>query len=143
MRINIYNSCGRPFRKLTPLGLCEQLHFEAFCQLLPGRPGEGQVSTQTSTKKAQGGSWSRSNGFTFSLTCPFHTCVRKGLLDPQTCPCQAFSLLDYLRLPLIRPFLLLVLCQKSNPRKKKKKNTQHNIAEYQSAFFDLIYQIHE
>ena len=90
----------------------------------------------TSTKKAQGGSWSRSNGFTFSLTCPFlieniisiqkqnykglnvqfyanpkkelkgvymnrlnnkssyayHTCVRKGLLGPQTCHCQAFSL---------------------------------------------------
>ena len=40
MWINIYNSSGRPFRKLTPLGLCEQLHFEAFvnfCQVDQGR----------------------------------------------------------------------------------------------------------
>ena len=40
MWINIYNSSGRPFRKLTPLGLCEQLHFEAFvnfCQVNQGR----------------------------------------------------------------------------------------------------------
>jgi len=40
MWIHIYNSCGRPFRKLTPFGLCEQLHFEAFvnfCQVDQGR----------------------------------------------------------------------------------------------------------
>ena len=74
-------------------------------------------------------------------------------------------LLDYLWLPLIRPFLPLVLCQKSDQKKKKSrkcrrtavinwqfsvkneqaivKKTQHNIAEDQIAFFDLIYQIHE
>ena len=61
-------------------------------------------------------------------------------------------LLDYLRLPLIRPFLLLVLCQKSDQKKKKSrksrrtaiincqnwtgdsKKIQHNIAGDQIAF---------
>ena len=33
-------------------------------------------------------------------------------------------LLDYLRLPLVRPFLLLVLCQKSDQKKKKSRKSR-------------------
>merc|ERR1719494_644865 len=113
MRINIYNSFGRPFRKLTPLGLCEQLHFEALLTFARSTKGGSSVNPDLNQESLRRLLVKVSNGFTFSLTCPFHTCVRKGPLDPQTCPCQAFSLLDYLRLPLVRPLLLLVLCQKS------------------------------
>ena len=44
MWINIYNSSGRPFRKLTPLGLCEQLHFEAFLTFARSTKGGSSVN---------------------------------------------------------------------------------------------------
>ena len=101
----------------------------------------------------------------FPLQFLVRECRRKTRLSSKTSPHHKcfllVYLLDYLRLPLIRPFLLLVLCQKSDQKKKKsrksrrtaiincqnwigdRKKIQHNIAGDQIAFFDLIYQIHE
>ena len=57
MWINIYNSSGRPFRKLTPLGLCEQLHFEAFVNFCQVNQGRVKCQPRPEEKKLMNNVW--------------------------------------------------------------------------------------
>ena len=65
MWINIYNSSGRPFRKLTPLGLCEQLHFEAFVNFCQVNQGRVKCQPRPEEKKLNKQCFIRFNYFSF------------------------------------------------------------------------------